>query len=112
MFQFYFNKLLSNLKLVYFLALAMTCVMNLKNASATVSSMLECEHSVKTKSEVLAMFSRSIAIACLLCRITIMYKSKSDFPNYLKKIEDYKLYYPVNIFQKRHIRFIAIAIIF
>lgn len=92
MFKFYFNKLLSNLKLVYFLALAMTCVLNLKNVSATVSSMLECEHSVKT--EVLAMFSRSIAIACLLCKITIIYKSKNDFSNYLKQIEDYEFYFP------------------
>ncbi|XP_060880572.1 uncharacterized protein LOC132952314 [Metopolophium dirhodum] len=109
MFKFYFNKSLSSLKLVYFLALATTCVMNLKNASATICSLSECKNPVKT--EVLAMFSRSIAIACLLCRITIMYKSKSDFPDYVKKVEDYELYFPVNISQKRHIRFIAMAII-
>ncbi|XP_022165403.1 uncharacterized protein LOC111030288 [Myzus persicae] len=110
MFKFYFNKLLFSLKLVYFVALAMTCLMNIKNASATVCSLSECKNSVKT--EVLAMFSRSIAIACLLSRITIMYKSKSDFPNYVKKVEEYELYFPVNISQKRHLRFISIAIIF
>lgn len=110
MFKFYFNKLLFSLKLVYFLALSMTCVMNLKNASATVCSLSECKNPVKT--EVLAMFSRSIAIACLVCRITIMYKSKNDFPNYVKKVEEYELYFPVNISQKRQLRFIAVAIIF
>eukprot|EP00102_Acyrthosiphon_pisum_P022159 XP_016659369.1 PREDICTED: uncharacterized protein LOC100574450 isoform X2 [Acyrthosiphon pisum] len=109
MFKFYLNKLLSSLNLVYFLALAMTCVMNLKNASATVCSLSECKNPVKT--EVLAMFSRSVAIACFICRITIMYKSKSDFPNYVKKVEDYELNFPVKISQKRHIRFIAMAII-
>jgi len=109
MFKFYYNKLLSGLKLVYFLALATTCVMNIKNASATVCSLSECKNSVKT--EVLAMFSRSIAIACLLCRITIMHKSKSDFPSYEKKVEDYELYFPVNVSQKRRIRFVAIALI-
>ncbi|KAL5234057.1 hypothetical protein ACI65C_001467 [Semiaphis heraclei] len=82
----------SSLKLVYFLALAMTCVMNIKNASATICSLSECKNSVKT--EVLAMFSRSIAIACLLSRITVMYKSKSDFPNYVNKFEEYELYFP------------------
>jgi len=58
------------------------------------------------------MFSRSIAIACLLSRITVMYKSKRDFPNYLKKVEEYELYFPANISQKRYLHFIAIAIIF
>lgn len=110
MFKFNFNKFVFSLKLVYFLALAMTCVMNIKNASATICSLSECKNSVKT--EVLAMFSRSIAIACLLSRITVMYKSKSDFPNYVNKFEEYELYFPVNNFQNRHLRLIAIAIIF
>jgi len=108
--NFYFNKLKSSLKLLYLLILATTCVMNYLNASHIICSLSECTNEVKT--EVLAMFSRSIAIACLLSKSTIMYKSKRDFPNYLKKVEEYELYFPVNISKRKYHRFISIVIIF
>lgn len=110
MFKFYFNKLKFRLKLVYFLTLSMTCVMNYLNAPAIICSLSECKNPIKT--DILAMFSRSIAIACLLSRITNIYKSKNDFPNYKKKVEEYELYFPENSSKKIYLNVIAIAIIF
>lgn len=110
MFKFYFNKLKFYLKLVYFLILAMTCVMNCLNAPAIICSLSECKNPVKT--DILAMFSRSIAITCLLSRITNIFKSKNDFPNYMKKVEEYEIYFPESISKKKYLYFISIAIIF
>ncbi|XP_027840419.2 uncharacterized protein LOC114122062 [Aphis gossypii] len=110
MFKFYFNKLKFSLKLVYFLTLAMTCVMNYLNAPAIICSLSECKNPIKT--DILAMFSRSIAIACFLSRITNIYKSKNDFPNYKKKVEKYELYFPENSSKKKYLNVIAIAMIF
>lgn len=109
MLNYYSKKLKFSLQLLYFLSLAITCVLNYLNAPTIICLLSECKTQVKT--DILAMFSRSIAITCLIGRITIMYKNMSDFPNYLKKIEEYELHYPVNSSNKNHHRFISIAII-
>jgi len=84
--------------------------MNYLNAPAIICSLAECKNPIKTG--ILAMFSRSIAIACLLSRITNIYKSKNDFPNYKKKVEEYELYFPENRSKTKYLNLIAIAIIF
>lgn len=72
--------------------------MNYLNAPAIICPLSECKNPIKT--DILAMFFRSIAIVCLLSRITNTYKSKNNFPNYKKKVEEYELYFPENSSKK------------
>lgn len=110
MIRIYFlHKLKSILEISFSIILIFTCVYNYLNAPASVCSLVKCNDSITTV--VKAMFPRSIAIACLVSRIAIVYKSVRDFPQYTKKIERYELHFPTEISKKRHHFYCAVSIV-
>lgn len=92
--KFYLNKLQNILRIVFSIILIITCVYNYINVTNIVCSVTVCNNFRSTF--VKSIFYRSIAIACTISRVTIMYKSVSGFPEYEKKIEKYELYFPKN----------------
>lgn len=110
MFKFHINKLKTNLELIYSITLVITCVYSYLNSPARVCLLVQCNDSVTTV--VKAMFPQSLAIACFVSRIVIMYKSVSDFPKYKKKIEEYELYFPTTAFKKKIHLLFTITLVF
>lgn len=90
--------------------LAMTCVYSYLNSAAKVCSLVKCGDSVTTV--VKAMFPQSLAIACIVSRIAIMYRSMSDFPKYKKKIEEYELYFPITVSKNKIHLLFTITLVF
>lgn len=72
----------------------MTCIYSYLNAPENVCSLAICNNSIITTAK--SMFPRSLAVACLISRITAIYKSIRDFPNHKKKIKEYDIYFPIN----------------
>lgn len=109
MFTFKQNKLQSNLENILSIILVITCVYNYQNAPESVCSLVECNNSVTTV--VKAMFPRSLAIACLISRVVVVYKNIRDFPTYKKIIENYEQYFPTNTSQKKNHLLFTVTII-
>lgn len=99
-----------SLEMGFFIFLAVTCVYNCLNAPIIICLLIECNDSLATI--VKCMFPQTLAIICLLSRFTMVYKSTNDFDKYKKKIENYELYFPVNILKKRNHRYFTITIVF
>lgn len=70
-------------KKLYSVLLAISCVYTYYKASVALCSIFTCASAAVT--DIVSMYSRSIAFVCLISRITILYKSTSDFPMYRKK---------------------------
>lgn len=110
MFKLNFNQLQSSLEIVSSIILTITCVYNYLNALENVCSLQFLCNDTMTMA-VKAMFPRSLAVACLVSRITAIYKSTSDFPNYQKKIDEYELYFPSNVSTKENHLLFSITIV-
>lgn len=109
MLKFYLSKLQNSLKIVFSIVLIMTCVYNYTNAIETVCSLTMCNG--LRSGFVKTMLPRSLAIACIISRVTIMYKSIKGFPEYQKKIEKYEVCFPINVSKRKCHRFFAIFIV-
>lgn len=110
MFKFHLNILHRSLEMAFFVFLAITCVYNYLNAPKFICLIIECNDSLATI--VRCMFPQILAIACLLSRFTMVYKSTNAFIKYKKKIKDYELYFPVNILKKKNHRLFSVTIVF
>lgn len=110
MFKFYLKKLQNNIETIFSVILVLTCIYNYTNAPKIVCSLVKCNDSVTIV--VKAMFPRSIAIACMMSKITTICKYLYDFPTYKKKIEQYELYFPMNVSKRKINRFFAIIMVF
>lgn len=108
MLNYCLNKLKMYVEMVYSVLLVISCVYTYLRAPVVIYSLSSASNSAVIG--IISMFSRSIAIVCLISRITILYKSASDFIVYKKKIECYELYYPVELLKKKVQRIFAISI--
>jgi hypothetical protein len=59
-----------------------------------------------------SMFPRTVAITCLISRITVMYKNISAIASYKKKIKEYEVYYPMSVGKENFRRFFIIVVLF
>jgi len=87
----------------------MTCIYSYLSSPINICTLLNCNDSL-TQS-IKAMYPRSLAIACFVSKLTIVYKNIRDFCAYKKKLELYELYFPVDISKKQIHRLFTIAII-
>lgn len=110
MSKFYFNKLRNYLELVFSITLILSCIYNYLNAPKNTCSLVKCNDSMTTV--VKSMFPRSVALACMISKITTMYKNIKHFQIYKKKIKEYELYFPINIPKKKFHRLFTITIVF
>lgn len=94
MLKLYFNGLVNSLKIAYSIILVVTCIYNYWNAQYIVCLMVKCKDSISTV--VKSMFPRSLALVCLISRITVFFKSYSDFPTYATKVKEYDLNFPID----------------
>jgi hypothetical protein len=99
MYKFYLNKLKIFVEIMYSVLLVISCVYTYLKAPVVIYLLSSGSNSAVL--DILSMFSRSVAIVCLISRITILYKSTSDFFVYKKKIEYYELYYPMELLKKK-----------
>ncbi|XP_025202837.1 uncharacterized protein LOC112599924 [Melanaphis sacchari] len=98
MFKFYLNKLKFYLEIIVSITLSVTCIYNFLNSPTYVCFLISCNGELSTS--VKSAFPRLIAIACLVSKITDMFKNLTYYPKYNKKIEEYELYFPIIVSKK------------
>lgn len=86
----------------------MSCVYNYFNTIDVICSFTLCNH--YPSAYVKTIFPRSLAIACTISRVTIMYKSINGFPEYKKKIEKYEACFPINVSNRKFRRLFTVFI--
>lgn len=110
MFNFFHNKLVYNIKLVIYILVLFSCVYNYIESPRIVCLLNSCKN--PTFMIMVSMFSRAVAITCMISRFTAMYKNISAIPNYKKKIKDYEVYYPMSVVKENLRRFFIIFVTF
>lgn len=96
MFKLVFIKLRDNLRNVISVALVFSCFYNYTSSMHFMCMLYQCLNA--TTPTMVAMFPRAVAMACIISRITDMYKSIiSANCKYEKKIDDYEVYYPQDV---------------
>lgn len=102
----YLIKLCINFEHVISVILVMSCVYNYVNSPDVMCVLEECD---RTKSlTMVAMFPRAVAIACMISRLTELYKNSKELSKYRKKIEIYDVYFTTDVYKKKlHRAFIA-----
>lgn len=110
MFKSYLNKFQSGVEIISSIILIISCIHNFLNSSENVCKLVPCKDEANTV--VKSMFSRSIAIACFISRIVVMYKSLDDMPKYKSNLDEYELYIPINIYRKKYYRLFTIIVTF
>jgi len=110
MFNFFHNKFCSNIGLLISMFVLFSCVYNYIEAPNVMCTLNSCKN--PTISTMVSMFPRAVAIACMISRITVMYKNVSVMAKYKKKIKEYEVYYPITVDKKNSQRFLTIVIVF
>lgn len=111
MFKFYTNTIKRSLAICYSITLAMTCVYSYTNATSMICSLIKCDDTVAIPI-MRSMFSRIIAIVCFVSRIMVVYKNMNDYPEYKKKIDEYELYFPVNVSKRETLVSFTVIMLF
>lgn len=93
--------------LVVSAALLLSCVYNYVQSP---SVMCVSEICYNNSFEIMTnMFPRVVSIACLLSRVTAIFKGVRAIPAYEKKIVDYELYYPTDADKERSRRILVVV---
>jgi len=110
MFNFFHNKLHRNIGLLISVFVLLSCAYTYIEAPNAMCVINACKN--PTMTTMVSMFPRAVAIACMISRITVMYKNVSVMAKYKKKIKEYEVYYPTTIDKENSRRFLIIVIVF
>jgi hypothetical protein len=94
MFKLNLIKLRNYVEIIMSTILMFSSIFCFVNAPFVVCVFDECENLSKTN--ILTIYPRSIAMSCLLSRITMMHKKAHSLKKYEKKIKDYEILYPIS----------------
>lgn len=80
-------------KIIFSLTLIITCIFNFKNTPYYMCTTEKCLDSLSTN--VKSMFSRAVAVACMIIEIKIiLHNINGGFHEYEKRVGEYELYFP------------------
>lgn len=109
MFKLFFIKLRDNQRNVISVALMFSCFYTYTKSMHFMCMLCQCVNA--TTPIMVAMFPRAVAMACIISRITIIYKNViSAIFKYEKKIDNYEAYFPENVCEE-HFRRVFILVI-
>lgn len=110
MFNFYQIQYRGHLELAISMILLLSCIYTFIELSLVTCIEENCIN--LTRSSIIKMFPRTVAVACVISKITSMYNNKSAFLVYEKKIERYEFYFPTHVCKKNCRRTFTIITIF
>lgn len=109
MFNFHRIKYRGYLELAISIILLVTCIFTFYEPSLVTCMGQKC-HNIASSS-IVQLFPRTVAVACMITKITNMYNDRSAFFMYEKEIERYEYYFPACVCKENFRRTFTIVTI-